>query len=435
MGRVFFSLYGLILATLVGAGFILDQLVGATDEDALHPAEWVATDFAAAQASQLPYTTAEGWTLERLSGADLTNNQTLSELINKKSLAIISVDSASGIYYRDVLRYFADGQIIHLRYAVPHAPEPWQYRAILLVVYLIIGLAVFSWLWPLMRDLRRLALQTQQLDFAEAFCGLTLKKTSPLYALSDAFCTMSQRLGSVLASYKEMTYAVSHELRTPLARMKFALTMAQDQMASCNLPDNVQEQWQSLWLDVNEMDALVNQLLNYASFEQENRTLQLQTENIHDFLADLVQRARKANPQLNISLHCEACLQVAADWQLMERVMLNLLENAARFAAHSIEVRAATADGLIVVSVSDDGPGVPSCDQARVFESFVRLSNPQNSSKRGFGLGLAIVKRLMRWHAGDVSLSTTPGGGACFTLHWPQSEPHRAGRLSEAQKH
>jgi hypothetical protein len=85
MGRVFFSLYGLILATLVGAGFILDQLVGATDEDALHPAEWVATDFAAAQASQLPYTTAEGWTLERLSGADLTNNQTLSELKNKKT--------------------------------------------------------------------------------------------------------------------------------------------------------------------------------------------------------------------------------------------------------------------------------------------------------------------------------------------------------------
>ncbi|HMW46849.1 MAG TPA: ATP-binding protein [Cellvibrionaceae bacterium] len=420
MGRVFFSLYGLILATLVGAGFILDQLVGATDEDALHPAERVATDLAASHSSQLPYTTAEGWTLERLSGADLTDNQTLSELKTKKSLAVASVDSPSGIYYRDVFRYFADNHIIHLRYAVPHAPEPWQYRAILLVVYLFIGLAVFSWLWPLMRDLRRLALQTQQLDFAEAFCGLTLKKTSPLFALSEAFCGMSQRLGSVLASYKEMTYAVSHELRTPLARMKFALTMAQDQMANCAVPRNVQEQWQSLWLDVNEMDALVNQLLNYASFEQENRALQVQTENMQDFLADLVQRARKASPHLTISLHCEPCVQVAADWQLMERVMINLLENAARFAATCIEVRATTPGELIVVSVSDDGPGVPSSEQARVFESFVRLSNPQNSSQRGFGLGLAIVKRLMRWHGGDVSLSAAAAGGACFTLHWPR---------------
>jgi len=423
MGRVFFSLYGLILATLVGAGFILDQLVGATDEDALQPAEIIATDFAATQMTQLPFTNADGWVLERLSGSDITNNQTLDDLKNKKSLAIASLDNTTSIYYRDVFRYFSDQQIIHLRYAVPHPPEPWQYRAILLVVYLIIGLAVFSWLWPLMRDLRKLALQTQQLDFAEAFCGLTLKKSSPLFALSEAFCSMSLRLRSVLASYKEMTYAVSHELRTPLARMKFALTMAQDQMASCEVPRNVQEQWQSLWLDVNEMDALVNQLLNYASFEQENRALQVQTENMHDFLADLVQRVNKANPHLSFSLLCDPCVQVAADWQLMERVMLNLLENAARFAATRIEVNASTPGELIVVTVTDDGPGVPSSEQARVFESFVRLSNAQNSSKRGFGLGLAIVKRLMRWHAGDVTLSTAASGGACFTLHWPRGVP------------
>lgn len=423
MGRVFFSLYGLILATLVGAGFILDQLVGATDEDALQPAEIIAADFAATQMTQLPFTNTDGWVLERLSGTDITNNQTLDDLKNKKSLAIASLDNTTSIYYRDVFRYFSDQQIIHLRYAVPHPPEPWQYRAILLVVYLIIGLAVFSWLWPLMRDLRKLALQTQQLDFAEAFCGLTLKKSSPLFALSEAFCSMSLRLRSVLASYKEMTYAVSHELRTPLARMKFALTMAQDQMASCEVPRNVQEQWQSLWLDVNEMDALVNQLLNYASFEQENRALQVQTENMQDFLADLVQRVNKANPHLSFSLLCDPCVQVAADWQLMERVMLNLLENAARFAATRIEVNASTPGELIVVTVTDDGPGVPSSEQARVFESFVRLSNAQNSSKRGFGLGLAIVKRLMRWHAGDVTLSTAASGGACFTLHWPRGVP------------
>ena len=391
MGRVFFSLYGLILATLLGAGFILDQLVGANDDEALQPAEIIATDFAAVHKAHLPFTTAEGWTLEQLNDNDLTDNQTLYQLKNKKSLSIVSFDNTAGIYYRDVFRYLADTSIIHLRYAVPNPPEPWQYRAILLVVYLIIGLAVFSWLWPLMRDLRRLALQTQQLDFAEAFCGLTLKKTSPLFALSEAFCSMSQRLGSVLTAYKEMTYAVSHELRTPLARMKFALTMAQDQLINSGVPSNVQEQWQSLWLDVNEMDALVNQLLNYASFEQENRVLQVQQENLRDFLIDQVQRARAATPHLAINLDCDPSIQVAADWHLMERVMINLLENAARFAARVVEVRADLNDKVISISISDDGPGVPPAERGRVFNSFVRLSNPQNSSQRGFGLGLAIV--------------------------------------------
>ncbi|HEY6527983.1 MAG TPA: ATP-binding protein [Cellvibrionaceae bacterium] len=421
MGRVFFSLYGLILATLVGAGFILDQLVGSADDDALSPAELILADFAATHTEQLPYITPDGTSVEILSDADLTNNQTLSELKQKKSLIISSLDPASGIHYRDVFHYRSEPAIIHIRYPVPHPQEPWQYRAILLVVYLFIGLAVFSWLWPLMRDLRRLALQTQQLDFAEVFCGLTLKKNSPLFGLSEAFCCMSQRLHSVLTSYKEMTYAVSHELRTPLARMKFALAMAQDQMAGYSVPQNVQEQWQSLWLDVNEMDALVNQLLNYASFEQENRQLYMQTENIKDFLSDLVQRARKANPDLIVTLECTQCAtQVAADWQLMERVMVNLLENAARFAESTIQVRASTPGEQVVITVCDDGPGVPRAEHSRVFESFVRLNNTQNSSKRGFGLGLAIVKRLMRWHSGDIHLSDSPLGGACFTLHWPR---------------
>lgn len=100
--------------------------------------------------------------------------------------------------------------------------------------------------------------------------------------------------------------------------------------------------------------------------------------------------------------------------------MINLLENAARFAARVVEVRADLNDKVISISISDDGPGVPPAERGRVFNSFVRLSNPQNSSQRGFGLGLAIVKRLMRWHGGDVRLSESPLGGACFTLHWPR---------------
>lgn len=420
MGRVFLSLYGLILATLVGAGFILDQLVGATDADTLQPAEMVLTDFAATHLELLPYTTAEGISIEALSGQDITNNQSLMDLKQQKAISITSMHAPTGLYYRDLFRYVEDNLIIHARYGVAQPQEPWHYRAILLVVYLLIGLAVFSWLWPLMRDLRRLAQQTQQLNFAEIFCGLTLKKSSPLYGLAEAFGAMSQRLHSVLASHKEMTYAVSHELRTPLARMKFALTMAQDQMTHSGIPQSVQTQWQSLWLDVNEMDALVNQLLSYASFEQDNRPLNMQTENIEDFLMDLVQRARMASPELNIILRCHpANTEVAADWHLMERVMVNLLENAARFAVSTIEVNAGIEGEQITIAVCDDGPGVPSGEQARVFDSFVRLSNAQNSSKRGFGLGLAIVKRLMRWHGGDVTLTDATLGGACFTLNWP----------------
>jgi K+-sensing histidine kinase KdpD len=103
----------------------------------------------------------------------------------------------------------------------------------------------------------------------------------------------------------------------------------------------------------------------------------------------------------------------------MERVMLNLLENAARFAKTQIQVRAHIQAEQIVVSVSDDGPGIPNAERERVFDSFVRLNNAHNSSQRGFGLGLAIVKRLMRWHKGEACISDTALGGACFSVYWP----------------
>lgn len=424
MGRVFISLYGLILATLVGAGFILDQLVGAREEEALIPAEMVLTQFAAANPGLLPYTHKDGTTLEALRGQDLTNNQSLAELRQKKFIAITSTAPNSDRDVRDIFHYVSDELIIHAHFSTPQHQDPWYYRAILLVVYLLIGLAVFSWLWPLMRDLRRLAIQTERLDFAEVLSGLTLKKTSPLHGLTEAFSAMSQRLHAVLASHREMTYAVSHELRTPLARMKFALTMAQDQLSSNRNAPAVQEQWQNLWLDVNEMDALVNQLLSYASFEQENRPLNRQTENIQDFLRDLVQRQRALNPELAIELDMPTeQLLVAADWHLMERVVINLLENAARFAKSQLRVSAHSVDGLIHISVEDDGPGIPESERQRVFQSFVRLSNAQNSSKRGFGLGLAIVKRLMRWHCGEVLLSDSNLGGAKFSLIWSCQAP------------
>lgn len=424
MGRVFVSLYGLILATLVGAGFILDQLVGAREEEALIPSEIVLTQFAAANPDLLPYTNKDGTTVEALRGQDLTNNQSLAELRHKKFIAISSTTPNSDREFRDIFHYVSDELIIHARFSTPQHQDPWYYRAILLVVYLLIGLAVFSWLWPLMRDLRRLAIQTERLDFAEVLSGLTLKKTSPLHGLAEAFSTMSQRLHAVLASHREMTYAVSHELRTPLARMKFALTMAQDQLSANQNAPAVQQQWQNLWLDVNEMDALVNQLLSYASFEQENRPLNRQTENIQDFLRDLVQRQRGLNPELNIELEMPADqLFVAADWHLMERVVINLLENAARFAKSQLRVSAYTQDGLMHISVEDDGPGIPENERQRVFQSFVRLSNAQNSSKRGFGLGLAIVKRLMRWHCGEVILNDSTLGGAKFTLIWSCQAP------------
>lgn len=105
----------------------------------------------------------------------------------------------------------------------------------------------------------------------------------------------------------------------------------------------------------------------------------------------------------------------------MECVILNVLQNAARFAKHSIRVELSTTADEFQIKIEDDGPGIPEEERARVLESFVRLNNDINLPASGFGLGLAIVKRVMKWHDGDVEVLDSNLGGACMYIHWPQT--------------
>jgi signal transduction histidine kinase len=96
---------------------------------------------------------------------------------------------------------------------------------------------------------------------------------------------------------------------------------------------------------------------------------------------------------------------------VLERVVVNLVENAVRYARSRVEVRVdAAADG-VVLTVTDDGPGVPAADRDRVFERFTRLDDARSRDEGGSGLGLAIVRELVRAHGGDVHLDE-PGDDA-----------------------
>ena len=91
----------------------------------------------------------------------------------------------------------------------------------------------------------------------------------------------------------------------------------------------------------------------------------------------------------------------------------------------------AGADGTLVLTVDDDGPGIPAADRARVFEPFQRLDSSRDRQTGGFGLGLAIVRRVALVHGGDVRLEDSPLGGARFVMTLPaREEPDAFASLS-----
>jgi signal transduction histidine kinase len=104
------------------------------------------------------------------------------------------------------------------------------------------------------------------------------------------------------------------------------------------------------------------------------------------------------------------------------RALRNLGENAARHARSRITLATQQRDGIVTLTVSDDGPGIPAVDRTRIFERFARLDDSRHLSTGGFGLGLAIAADTVRRHGGTIRVDDTEAGGASFVITLPAAE-------------
>ena len=104
----------------------------------------------------------------------------------------------------------------------------------------------------------------------------------------------------------------------------------------------------------------------------------------------------------------------------MELAVSNLLVNATKYAKQQVLIASAQDGSDYVITVEDDGQGVPAEERETVFKAFARLDNSRNRDTGGYGLGLAIVARVAELHGGVASVDTSPAlAGARFTLRWP----------------
>jgi signal transduction histidine kinase len=359
-------------------------------------------------------------TLELLPLDDLAQSAAMQELQAGKILAASS--NGDTIWYK---RLAQTDQVVMLSIPLNDESESPFYRLLLLVFYLAIALAIYVWVWPLSRDSKKLEAQTRHLGKDGVPDTLTISPASTLYPLAQAFNYMAQRLRELIASHREMTNAVSHELRTPLARMKFALAMVEEE----KLSDKDQRQLRSVKQDIAEMEALISALLAYAGFEQKTQQLQQTSGQIRDLLDELQLRFSRHN-QRNLHLEIVDTTENAefiCEWKLIETVLQNFINNAARYAKSRIRIELMQTQSEYVVAVEDDGAGIPKDKRERVFESFVRLyhedqhENTAGSATGGFGLGLAIVKRIMHWHHGSAQfVEPEILGGARAEIRWPK---------------
>ncbi|MEV4895179.1 ATP-binding protein [Nonomuraea sp. NPDC055795] len=260
---------------------------------------------------------------------------------------------------------------------------------------LVVLLAAASWL-IIGRTLRPIAaLRRGAADITHTARSRRLpvpQARDEVHALALTLNDMLARLEAAEKRQRSLVSDASHELRSPLASIRLQLEVALGHPEGADW----QETAEGVLEDTLRLSRLAEDLLALARLDERGgRPARREPVDLDDVVRRCVERYGEA--------HLVACdpVLVTGDALDLTRVLTNLLDNAVRHAASKVEV-ALTADG--VLTVTDDGPGIPPEDRERVFDRFTRLDSGRGRDEGGAGLGLAIVRETVRAHDGRVYL-------------------------------
>jgi signal transduction histidine kinase len=211
--------------------------------------------------------------------------------------------------------------------------------------------------------------------------------------------------------------SVSHELRTPLTSVKGFSSLLVDEKFG-KLPQEAKKRLEKIDENVNKLVNMVNTLLDISRIESGKMEIKIAPSDIvkliHDTTDFLSPQIHSKKINLNLSLPDK--LSTYMDKHLIERVLINLINNAIKFTPKdgSINVGCKKEKKSAIISVSDTGCGIEKDDLEKIFQEFYRVSNPINAAVRGTGLGLSLVKRIIDTHKEKIWIESEVGKGTTF---------------------
>jgi two-component system sensor histidine kinase CpxA len=281
----------------------------------------------------------------------------------------------------------------------------------------VFGAAVFSalfWL-PFVRGITRSVAQmthaTQQIAEGRFDVRVDARRGDELGALGQAVNSMAQRLDGFVTGQKRFLGDIAHELCSPLARLRVALGIMEEHADNKHQPDVARANEQA-----EEIAGLVNELLSFSKASLGAAQIKLESVSLHA-IVDTATR-RETTDGARIEVNIPAALRAQAEPELLTRAVANLLRNAVRYAGANgpITISGEQRDGNVMVTVADQGPGIPEGELQRIFDPFYRLDASRDRQTGGVGLGLAIVKTCVEACQGTVVAANRAPHGLQVTI-------------------
>jgi PAS domain S-box-containing protein len=219
----------------------------------------------------------------------------------------------------------------------------------------------------------------------------------------------------------EIIGLVSHELRTPLTVISGCLSTVLTEWE--RLPSGeAQQLLRDAILESDSLSHLIENLLELSRYQAQQLALYEELTDVKTLVTETANKIKRQAPSQQFSISVPGNLtSVQADPLRFERILYNLLENAAKYSppGSQIKVSVKMEPERLVISVSDKGRGLSPGEQARLFSPFERLGNSRNERIRGAGLGLMVCRRLVEAHGGEIWIESKKGKGSTFFFTLP----------------
>jgi signal transduction histidine kinase len=297
-----------------------------------------------------------------------------------------------------------------LNMAVPPS-RPWHSPNFLLAFVLMTVAAALLSLWAVRRltgPVATLAEAAERLGRDVNAAPLPEGGPDEVARAALAFNTMATRIRRFVQDRTFLLTAIGHDLRTPITRLKLRAEFIDD--------DELRDKFLA---DLEELDMMVASTLAFGRDTSDAEPAV--ALDLGALLRTVIDETTDARPEAADDMSFTGAAQVTLRGRpvALKRAFANLVGNAIKYGGSARVTLAAPADGLVTVTVEDDGPGVPPDQVERVFEPFYRVEDSRNRETGGTGLGLPIARNIFRAHGGDVTLANRAEGGARVVVTLP----------------
>lgn len=287
---------------------------------------------------------------------------------------------------------------------------------IALIVYTL--KKVISSLTTPLHNMKAVSVNMANGDFTQR---ITVKRQDEFGSLANSFNKLAASLEAEEQKRREFLSNVSHELRTPLSYIKGYTEGILDDMV-----DDPKKYLQTIYKEADRMQRLVNDLLDLAQLEGDSYPMTRHPIPFAQLLQDVIDRYELVakNKKVNMKKDLDHNAIIIGNEDRLQQVFGNIIDNALRYSSEGDEIgiKLEITNNQVVVSITDQGPGIPKSSLDKLTERFYRVNKSRSRDDGGTGLGLAIVAEIVKKHSGHLTFESTEKKGTTVKISFPFEE-------------